>query len=114
MATQVVEYPWGSADIQTPAFASTIAVSISNQLTIINPATLTGAVTINLTLDQGVKAGARILYIALSDGTARATTFGTGFQMAAGMAGVISKTKAIEFIYNGTAFYATSAGVQVD
>lgn len=112
-ATQVVEYPWGVADVQTPAYAATIAATISNQMTIINPATLTGALTLNLTLDQGVKAGARILFIALSDTTARTTTFGTGFTSPT-LAGVISKTKAIEFVYDGTTFKATSVGVQID
>jgi hypothetical protein len=82
-------------------------------LTIITPGTLTGALTLNLTLDQNVRAGARILFIALSDGTARTTTFGTGFTSPT-LAGVISKTKAIEFVYNGTAFIATSVGVQID
>ena len=69
--------------------------------------------TVNLTLDQSVRAGARILFIALSDGTARTVTFGTGFTSPT-LAGVISKTKAIEFVYDGTTFKPTSAGVQID
>ena len=114
MATQYEAFPFGPADLQTPAYTATLAVTIQNYVTLLEPATLTGAVTINLTIDQGVKAGARIIYKALSDGTARATTFGTGFQMTAGMAGVISKTKCIEFVYDGTSFLATGAGVQID
>lgn len=112
-ATQATSFPFGSADVQTPAFAATLAVTITNLLTIINPATLTGAVTVNLTIDQGIKAGARIIYTALSDGTARTTTFGTGFKSPT-LAGVISKTKSIEFVYDGTTFNATSVGVQID
>lgn len=112
-ATQVLEFPYGTADVQTPAYAATIAATVQNLMTIINPAQLTGALTLNLTLDQGVKAGARLLFIAVSDGTARTTTFGTGFTSPT-LAGVISKTKAIEFVYDGTTFKPTSAGVQID
>jgi uncharacterized membrane protein len=112
-ATQVISYPAGNADVQTPAYLATLPVSITNLMTIINPATLTGAMTINLTIDQGIKAGARIIVTALSDGTARTITFGTGFRSPT-LAGVISKTKSIEFVYNGTTFDATSAGVQID
>lgn len=114
MATQQLEFPYGSTDIQTPAYAATIAATIQNLMTIIAPAQMTGALTINLTLDQGVKAGARLLVKALSDGTARTVTWGTGFSNATAMTGVISKTKAIEFVYDGTGFVPTSAGVQID
>ena len=113
MADQNISYPFGAADVQTPAYAATITATIVDLVTIINPATLTGALTLNLTLDQGVKAGSRILFIALSDGTARTTTFGTGFTSPT-LAGVISKTKAIEFVYDGTTLKATSVGVQID
>lgn len=112
-ATQTISYPAGNADLQQPAFAATLAVTIVNLVTILNPATLTGAMTVNLTLDQGIKAGARIVFIALSDTTARTVTFGTGFTSPT-LAGVISKTKAIEFVYDGTTFKPTSAGVQID
>ncbi len=113
MATQEISFPFGAADVQTPAYAATITATITDLLTVIQPGTLTGALTLNLTLDQNVRAGARILFIGLSDGTARTTTFGTGFTSPT-LAGVISKTKAIEFVYNGTAFIATSVGVQID
>jgi hypothetical protein len=112
-ATQVNSYPFGNTDVQTPVFGATLAVTITNLMTIINPATLTGAMTVNLTIDQGIKAGARIVFTALSDTTARTVTFGTGFKSPT-LAGVISKTKSIEFVYDGTTFNATSVGVQID
>lgn len=112
-ATQVISYPAGNADVQTPAYLATLPVSITNLMTIINPAVLTGAMTVNLTIDQGIKAGARIVFTALSDTTARTVTFGTGFKSPT-LAGVISKTKSIEFVYDGTTFNATSVGVQID
>jgi len=108
-----VQYPFGNADVQAPAYAATIAATITDQMTIISPAQLTGALTLNLTINSGVRAGARILFVAVSDGTARTTTFGTGFTSPT-LAGVISKTKAIEFVYDGTTFKATSVGVQID
>lgn len=112
-ATQMISYPDGTADVQTPAYAATITATITNLMTIINPAQLTGALTLNLSIDQGIKAGARIVFIGLSDTTARTTTFGTGFTSPT-LAGVISKTKVIEFVFDGTTFKATSVGVQID
>jgi hypothetical protein len=108
-----ISYPFGNADVQTPAYAATIAVTITDRMTILEPAVMTGALTVNLTIDQGIKAGARIFGAFLSDGTARAVTFGTGFT-APVLAGVISKTKALEFVYDGTSFKPTALGVQID
>lgn len=108
-----IQYPFGNADVQSPAYAATLAVTITDQLTILSPATLTGALTVNLTIATGVRTGARLLCVLLSDTTARTTTFGTGFTSGT-LAGVISKTKTIEFVYDGTTFKPTSAGVQID
>jgi hypothetical protein len=114
MADQKISYPLGAADVQSPAFAATLAVTLTNQLTILLPGQMTGAMTVNLTLDQGIRAGARLIVTAASDGTARNITWGTGFSMATALAGVISKTKSIEFVYDGTSFKPTSGGVQID
>jgi hypothetical protein len=106
-------WPFAAADTQTPAYAATLAVSINNQLTILEPATLTGAMTINLTLDAGLKAGAIILLKHTSDGTARTTTFGTGFSAPA-QVGVISKTFTQSFMYDGSAFLPMGAALQIN
>ena len=111
--TGKVAVPFGPADVQTPAYAATIAATVKDLMTIIKPAAMTGALTLNLTIDQGVRTGARLLVVGLSDATARTITFGTGFTSPV-MAGVISKTKAIEFVYDGVSFKPTSAGVQID
>ena len=114
-ATQYISYPFGSADVQAPAYAATLAVTIVNQVTFLSTAAaMSGAMTVNLTITAGIKAGARLMCTFLSDGTARTVTWGTGFSQANALAGVISKTKAIEFIYNGTAFVPTGSGVQID
>lgn len=109
-----VQYPAGAADAQAPAYAATLAITITDQMTFLSTAAaLSGALTINLTIDAGVRAGARIFGSFLSDGTARAVTFGTGFT-APVLAGVISKTKSIEFVYDGTTFKPVALGVQID
>ena len=108
-----VSYPFGNADVQTPVYAAAIIATITDRFTIINPATLTGALALSLSINEGIKAGARILVIALSDGTARTITFGAGFTSPT-LAGVISKTKTMEFVYDGTSFKPTSVGVQID
>lgn len=113
-ATQYISYPFGSADAQAPDYAATLAVTITNQVTFLKTsAAMTGAMTVNLTITSGIKAGARLICTFLSDTTARTVTFGTGFTSPT-MAGVISKTKSIEFVYDGTTFKPTSAGVQID
>lgn len=114
MNTQAdISFPFGNADVQTPAYAATLAVTITDRMTILKPAVLTGALTINLTINEGIKAGSRLVVTALSDGTARAVTFGTGFTSPV-LAGVISKTKSIEFVYDGTTYKPTSIGIQID
>lgn len=108
-----VSYPFGNADVQTPTYAATLAVTITDRMTFLAPTVMTGSLTVNLTINEGIKAGARIFGTFLSDGTARAVTFGTGFT-APVLAGVISKTKTIEFIFDGTTFKPSALGVQID
>jgi len=108
-----IKWPFGDADVQSPAYATPLAVTITDQMTILKPAAMSGALTINLTISAEVKIGAKLVLRALSDGTARTVTFGTGFQSGT-MAGVISKTKAIEFTYDGTYFIPSSNGIQID
>lgn len=108
-----IAQPFGPADVQSPAYAATLAVTVTNQLTFIQPGTLTGALTINLTVDASVKAGAEVHCKLTSDGTARTTTFGTGFTSVA-LAGVISKTLVQTFIYDGTTFLPKGPGFQIN
>jgi len=108
-----ISYPFGNADVQTPTYAATLAVTITDRMTFLAPTVMSGALTVNLTINEGIKAGARLFGTFLSDGTARAVTFGTGFT-APVLAGVISKTKTIEFVYDGTTYKPTSVGIQID
>lgn len=108
-----VQYPFGAADVQTPAYAASITIVVTDQMTFVAPAVMTGALTLVLSINSGVRPGARLFLTALSDTTARAVTFSTGFTSPV-LAGVISKTKTIEFAYDGTTFKPTSVGVQID
>lgn len=102
-----VSYPFGPADVQTPAYAATIAVTVNNAKTLLNIAQLTGAATLNLTIDGDLPAGAELIVKAQSDGTARDLTPGTGMTGTA-IAGVISKTKYATYVYDGSTFVHTA------
>jgi len=102
-----------NVDSQAPAYAATLAVTVVSQKTILKPAQMTGAMTINLTLDPALKAGALLLLQASSDTTARDITFGTGFTSPV-LAGVISKTKNQTFIFDGTNFLPLGASLQIN
>jgi len=91
------------ADIQTLDYAATLAVTLSKQKTIVNVAEMSGAMTVNLTIGAGVKAGAELVMKLKSDATGRTVTQGTGMTGVA-IAGVNSKTKYATFIYDGTTF----------
>lgn len=109
---QGVAFPFGYADVQQPSYAAIQPITISDLFTIIDPAILTGAMTINLTLETGVRAGAMIL-VQLTATATEVTTFGTGFT-APTVTGVAGKTKQQLFIYDGASFKPVSAAFQID
>lgn len=89
----------------TPAYGATLAVTIAKHETVLKPAELTGAVTINLTIGATVKKGAKLVLVTLADGSNRVVTLGTGFDAAAAdYTNTASTTFARSFIYDGTAF----------
>lgn len=112
MAT-TISWPFGDADQQTPAAAAPLAVTITEQLTILQPGTMGADMTINLTIDPAVRAGAFLMVTAKSDGAARLVTPGTGFTSGT-IAGVINKTKNGLFMYDGVTFKPVAAPVQID
>jgi len=112
LASVGVAWPAGSADLQQPAYAATLAVTITDQLTILDPAILTGAMTINLTIAAGVRAGAIILTEITTTAT-EVATFGTGFT-APTQTGVAGKTKCAMFMYDGVTFKVVGTPIQID
>lgn len=107
-----VAYPFGYADIQQPAYAAVLPVTISDLFTILDPATLTGNMTINLTLAAGVRPGAAI-FVQLTATAAEVVTFGSGFT-ALTITGVAGKTKTQLLIFDGVSFKPVGTAVQID
>lgn len=104
----MVSFPFGPADVQSPAAAATVAVTLTNYTTIIKlPAT--GGCTLNATLDAKMQPGAIVLveYTATDVGV---LTFGTGFTSAT-VTGVANKTITRALVYDGTSFVATNAQI---
>jgi len=102
--TATVKWPNGPADHQAPAHATTQEVTITNSLTIFEPAIATANVTMNVTVDSEVKKGALLLVKFKTTGT-ETLTFGTGIEgvLITGSAG---KTRTKLFMYTGTNFDA--------
>ena len=98
-----VLFPW--FEKQTPDYAATLAVTVKQRDCFLQPATLTGAVTINLTIDAQLTAGAKLYLKVTADGTNRVVTLGTGFNAAATDITVTASTCFCRtFVYDGTDF----------
>lgn len=94
---------------QTPDYAATLAVTVKQMETFLQPAQLTGAVTINVTIDAQVTPGAKLHLKLTADGTQRVATIGTGFDAAApDLTVAVSSTVFKSYVYDGTAFVPAS------
>ena len=92
-------------DLQTPAYAATIAITPNSHETVVVPGALTGNLTINLTTTSS-QTGDKIIFCFTASGATRTVTLGTG------LAGNPNKLMDIEdtdvhgliAIFNGTTF----------
>lgn len=100
-ANQEVLFP--CADVQSVAYASEVTLEVTQMLTIVTVAQMTGALTLKASVDSQVSKGARLLVKLTSDATARTVTLSDGFTGTT-IAGVISKTKYADFVYDGSKF----------
>jgi hypothetical protein len=109
-----VRYPFGAADALSLTATGAQALSIDNQMTVVDGVTTeaSGNRTINLTVNSLVKAGARILFKLKTNGT-ETTAFGTTMSGAT-LTGAAGKTKNVEFVYDGTNFVEAGTPVQID
>jgi len=107
-----IQWPFGDADLQTPAYAAALAVSIDNRKTVLAPAILTGNCTLNLTIASGLRVGAELILKVKATGSETLTP-GTGMQGPA-IAGTAGKTKVVPYQFDGTSFVAIAAAVQID
>lgn len=112
MADQYISHPFADADLQQPAYAATLAVTIKNQYTILDPAILTGNMTCNLTIDAGIRKGA-MLFLEITTTATETFTPGTGFTAPA-FNGVAGKTKCQTLVYDGTSFKPSGVAFQID
>lgn len=109
---ETIQWPFGDADLQTPVYAATLAVTIDNRKTVLVPAILTGACTLNLTIASGLRVGAELILKVKATGS-EVLTPGTGMQGPA-IAGTAGKTKVVAYEFDGINFVATAAAVQID
>lgn len=109
-----VRFPFADADVIALSADGAQAVTIDNDMTIIDGVTTqaTGNRTINLTIDDEVTVGAKLLVKLKTNGT-ETTTFGTGMTGAT-LTGAAGKTKNALFVYDGSKFVEAGTPVQVD
>lgn len=100
-----------SRDLQSPAYAATIAVTPNAGKTIIHPAELTGAVTINLTVTSSSE-GDELQLILDADGTQRIATLGTGFVDGGTITVAASKAATWTGVFDGVAFVEVARFVE--
>ena len=110
-----IKAPFGAPDTFLLTVAATQALTIVDQYTFIDGVTvpaLTNNRTLNLTIDSGVKKGARIFLKNATTATEN-TIAGTGFTFPT-ITGVAGKTFCQEYVYDGITFKPTAAAVQIN
>lgn len=109
-----IRFPFADADVVALSATGAQAISISNDMTIVDGVTTqaTGNRTINLTIDPLVTIGAR-LFIKSKTAATETTIFGTGM-VGATITGVAGKTKCTEFVYDGANFVNANTPIQID
>lgn len=105
-------FPWGDADHLTPEFAASMNVGVSNNLSIIEPGTLTGNATLNIDISPEMHNGAMIIVKQKTNGT-ETLSFGTGIA-APDMVGAAGRTRTQLFVLVDGEFIAAGASVQID
>jgi hypothetical protein len=109
----MINSPFGEATAVAIVAAGTGGtLTISNQVTIITTAILTGNLALALTAGSELKAGAVVQLVATMDGT-ETVTFSVDI-VAPVITGSAAKTVTQAFVYNGTKFYPAGAKIQVD
>jgi hypothetical protein len=97
-------------DTQEPVYGATLAVTVKQMNTFLKPGVLTGAPTINLTLDSQLSKGAKLHLVLTADANVggRVVTLGTGFDAAAADITVSASTTFFRtYTFDGTAFIPT-------
>lgn len=116
MAISGIRSPFGSAvDTLSPAHAATLAVTITEPVTVLNIATHASvAVTLNLTLATTPPDGATLLVNFPVGATLRQLTPGTNMGGTVTTLATASKAYNWLFMFNTDKFYPVSAPVQIN
>jgi hypothetical protein len=114
MADYHVRHPFGDTVTEALTATGTQAISINEAVTFIDGVTVeaTGNRTIDLTIADDIETGS-IIYVSNKTNGTETLTFGTGITSTV-ITGVAGKTINQAFVYNGTAFVATGASIQID
>ena len=105
---RTVQYPSGDTETIPVTAAGTMAAEVKNSETIIEITEMSAPGTLNLTVNDAVRKGSNLTVKAISDGTGRTLTFGTGM-VGVAFAITASKTAVFSFKHDGTDFVNTSA-----
>ncbi|HQL71206.1 MAG TPA: hypothetical protein PLA77_10265 [Bacteroidales bacterium] len=108
-----VEVVFPTQEAQSPTVTETTAIEINRQTTAVNLGELAASITLNATIGSDVERGAKVMVKASSGAVAKDVTFGTGFTSPT-MAGTINKSKAMTFMYDGSAFIPVAAAVTLN
>jgi hypothetical protein len=108
------KFPFGAASQVALTVTGAQAITVDNQLVIIDGVTAigTGHRTLNLAIDPCVTAGARLV-VKTKTNAIENTVFGTGM-LGLTYAGVAAKTKHVTFIYDGVNFLQEGTPIQID
>lgn len=114
MSDAKLKYPFGLADSKELTATGAQAITIDDNMTIIDGVTVeaTADRTLNITIDPEIKAGAAIFLKSKTNGT-EDTIFGTGIT-APTITGVAGKTFTQRFTYDGASFLPDGLSVQID
>jgi hypothetical protein len=108
-----IKWPAGAASGFTMAATGATSITVSNDMTyMLAIPTATGNLTLHVTANSKLKAGAHLFVTVKTNGT-ETTTF-AGNIVGPVVTGVAGKTWTQLFIYNGTNFYPAGAKIQVD
>jgi hypothetical protein len=100
-----------TAQYQAPAYAASIALKLSEALNVVQPGTLTGALSLTAETTRP-QIGDTLVCLFLSDGTGRVVTFSTGFATVGTLTLVASKRGSASFMFDGVAWVETGRAIQ--
>lgn len=95
---------------RTVAYTSTIALSTTHEETFVKVGTLTGALTMTISVTDPVTTLDRLSIVFLADGTDRVVTFSTGFSANGALTVTASTYKTVAFIFDGVNWVEQTRG----